>query len=320
MAKFDLSAYKKKKQIADTPKKKEKHVILDKCMHSVLGMPGIPLGHITQIYGLSDTGKTSLLFHAAARAQKQGVLPVVIVTEGKVDWNRARAMGFQYTGDLSEEEQEEDFCLVEEGVETLEQGFEFILGILNDVEMGNLPYDVLIFWDSIGNTVSENEIEIKKDGTIKKKDGMMVAARAISSNMRNISRKVNNSNKVSHPNYAGLVFINHAYTEPPAFPGGPSTVTPYGGKKIWYSSSLVLKTSRRQKLSATKDGVKMGFGIVSKIQVDKNHLTNTAHSGEFVITADRIIPNEKSAIDSYKKETKDQWGVILDENDEKLTS
>lgn len=306
--KFDLEAYKKKRKIADTPKKLDKFIVLDECMHTVLGMPGIPLGHITQIYGLSDTGKTSLLFHTAAQAQAQGILPVVIVTEGKVDWDRARAMGFN-----------PDKAIIEENIFTLEDGFDYLDRILADVEMGELP-DTIIFWDSIGNTMSKDEFELKKDGTIEKKATMMKAAKVISERMRIIGPKVNNSRKVSHPNYAGLVFINHAYTEPPAFPGAMSTITPYGGKKIWYSSSLVLKTSRRKKLAAIKNKIHMGFGIIAKIQVDKNHLTNTAHAGEFVITADRIIPNEKSAIEDYKNETKESWGVILDEHGEEFHS
>jgi len=306
--KFDLEAYKKKRKIADTPKKKEKFIVLDECMHSVLGMPGIPLGHITQVYGLSDTGKTSILFHTAAKAQAQGILPIVIVTECKVDWERARAMGF-----------ERDKAIIEENVETLEQGFDYVDRTLVDVANGELP-DVMIFWDSIGNTMSESEFEVKKDGTTEKKSTMMKAARVISERMRVIDKKVWNTQKVSYPGYAGLMFINHAYTEPPAFPGAKAGTTPYGGKKIWYSSSLVLKTSRRKKLSAIKDGTTMGFAIIAKIQVDKNHLTNTAHSGEFVITADRIIPNEKTAIDYYKVDTKDSWGVILDENGQEFDS
>ena len=79
--------------------------------------------------------------------------------------------------------------------------------------------------------------------------------------------------------------------------------------------SLVLKTQKTKKLSATKGGIDMGFGIVSKITVDKNHLTNTAHSGEFVITADKIIPNEPSAIKDYKDTHKQQWGEELEIKD-----
>lgn len=305
-----LKDYKAKRKLAQTPKKPEKFVELDECLHNVLGMPGLPLGHITQVYGLSDTGKTSLLFHGVAKAQEQGILPIIVITEGKVDWQRARNMGVQYNGDL--DEAADDFIIVEEGVETLEQLFDYVVQILQDAEMGELPHDIMIFVDSIGNTRSEKEFSIdKKTGEVKKDKGMMVAARVISEYMRIISPKVSNSRKISHPSYAGVMFINHAYTEPPAFVGAPSKLVPYGGKKIWYTSSLVLKTARKKPLPATKDGIKMKFGIVSKITVDKNHLTNTAFEGEYVITADKILPNSKAAVDKYKAEHRDNWGEIL---------
>jgi RecA/RadA recombinase len=295
--KFDLDAYKKKIKVSDTPMKKDKFVVLDECMHEILGMPGLPLGHINMIFGPSDTGKTSLLFHAAAQAQKQGILPVLIITEGKVDWDRAQSMGF-----------DPENAIVEEGLEYLEEVYPFMDKITADVSMGNLPQDVMIFWDSVGNTLSKDEVIVNKDGTTEMKATMMKAAKVNSGFLRSLSGKINNTRKVSFPNFVGLTMINTCYTKPPAFPGGMSTQVPYGGDQIWFKSSLILKTKRRQKLTATKDGIKMGFGIVSTISVEKNHLTNTSHSGEYVITGNAIIPNEKTAIDAYKEAHKAEWG------------
>lgn len=296
---FDLEAYKKTIQVADTPLKKDLYVELDECLHPVLGMPGIPLGHITQVYGLSDTGKTSLLFHTAAKAQQQGVLPILIITEGKVDWERAEAMGFDRQN-----------AIVNEGLEFIEDVFDFIDKVTSDVSMGELPSDVAIFWDSLGNTLSRDEVKVKEDGTWEKQSTMMKAAKVVTERMRVISKKINDTRKISYPKAVGLVILNSAYVQPPQFPGAPSKTVPYGGNAVWFRSSLVIKTSRIKKLTATKDGVDMGFGIVSKITVDKNHLTNTAHSGEFVITADQIIPNEPGAIKNYKDVHKSQWGEI----------
>jgi RecA/RadA recombinase len=308
--KFDLDAYKKKIKVSDTPLKPDKFVALDECMHSILGMPGLPLGHISEIYGKSDTGKTSLLFHAAAQAQKQGILPVVIITEGKVDWDRALAMGFDREG----------FALVEEGLEYLEQVYDFMDKICADVGNGELPHDVMIFWDSMGNTMSEREVVLNKDGTSEKKSTMMVAAKTNAERLRVLSGKVNNSRKISFPKAVGVTIINTCYTKPPAFPGGMPTEVPYGGEAAWYKASLILKTKRKQKLTAAKDGIKMGFGIVSSISVEKNHLTNTSHSGDYVITGNAIIPNEKGAIDDYKAAHKDEWGTayIMSEEGEEF--
>ena len=304
--KFDLNAYKKSIKISDTPLKKDKFVALDECMHAILGMPGLPLGHISEIYGKSDTGKTSMLFHAAAQAQKQGILPVVIVTEGKVSWERAAAMGFDRDG----------LAIVEEGLEYLENVYDFMDKICADVGNGDLPHDVMIFWDSLGNTLSQDEVKVNDDGTITKKATMMKAAKVNAERLRVLSKRINNTRKVSFPKAIGVTIINTCYTKPPAFPGGMSSEVPYGGEACWYKASLILKTKRRKKLVATKDKVKMGFGIVSTISVEKNHLTNTSHSGEYVITGNAIIPNEKVAIDAYKEDHKEHWGVleILDED------
>lgn len=304
--KFDLKAYRKKLKVSDTPMKKSKFVELDPCMHEILGMTGLPLGHISQIFGPSDTGKTSLLFHAAAQAQQQGILPVIIVTEGKVDWGRAAAMGF-----------DRESAIVEENLEYLEDVFAFIDGVTADVSMGDLPQDVMIFWDSVGNTLSQDEVKIDpKTGKTEHKATMMKAAKVISQHLRSLSGKINNTRKQAYPNFVGLTLINTCYTKPPAFPGGMSTQVPYGGDQIWFKSSLILKTKRRKKLTSIKDGVKMGFGIVSSISVEKNHLTNTSHSGEYVITGNAIIPNEKTSIDAYKEEHKEQWGTLEIMDDE----
>jgi RecA/RadA recombinase len=296
--KFDLEAYKKSIEVADTPLKPDKFVVLDECLQEVVGMPGFALGHISQIFGPSDSGKTSLLFHAAAKAQEQGLLVCLIITEGKIDLDRARSMGF-----------DPDTAIVNQNCEFLEDVFKFIDKITADVASGEIPQDVLILFDSVGNTLSRDEVEIQADGTWEKKATMMKAAKVISENMRTISKKINDTRKISYPHSVGLVVINQAYTQPPQFPGGMPSLVPYGGNAIWYRSSLVLRTKRTKKLSATKSGIDYGFGIVSKITVDKNHISNTTNSGEFVITADAIIPNDKTAIADYKESRKNEWGT-----------
>src|ERR1700752_2581676 len=115
--KFDLDAYKKKIEGREVQYKKDSFIPVDECLQAVLGLPGIPRGHVTQIYGKSDTGKTSLLFHLAAQCQANGELPIVYITEKKVDWDRAKAMGFDKDG----------AALIEESYSTLEQVFEDML-------------------------------------------------------------------------------------------------------------------------------------------------------------------------------------------------
>ncbi len=297
--KFDLEAYKKTVKTADTPLKKDSYVVLDDCLHEVLGLPGMPLGHVIQVYGKSDTGKTSLMFHTAAQAQKQGVMVVMIITEGKVDWDRAAAMGF-----------DKEAAIVNENCEFLEDVFAFVDKITADVSSGELPFDTMIFFDSVGNTLSKEEVIIAEDGTYTKKPSMMKAAKVITENMRGLSKKINNTRKISYPKAVSFFVVNQAYTKPPSFPGGKPSLVPYGGDAIWYRASLCIRTAKSKKLTAKKNGMELGFGIVSKIAVDKNHISNTTNSGLFVITSDAIIPNEKKAVAEYKESHKDTWGSV----------
>lgn len=293
--KFNLEDYKKSIQVADTPLKKDAFVVLNDALQEVIGLPGFGLGHVNQIFGLSDSGKTSLVFHAAAQAQKLGILPVLIITEGKVSWDRAKAMGV-----------DPDNCVIETA-QYLEEVFTKIDRFVSDVAMGRLPMNALIIVDSIGNTISVDSVKENKDGTSETGGAMMRAAKVIREKMRVYSHKINNTRKVSSPFYVGLVFINHAYTQPPAFPGASSKIVPYGGDAIWFSSSLVLRTKKVKTLKAIVNGQEKGFGIVTKIIVDKNHISNVTNSGEFIITADSILPNTDKALKEYKEKNKDKW-------------
>jgi recombination protein RecA len=295
---FDLNEYKKSIQVADTPLKMDLYVQLNDALQSVLGLPGLPLGHITQIFGKSDSGKTSLVFHAVAQAQKQGILCVLIITEGKVSLDRMKLMGINV-----------DNCIIVY-VDHLEDIFMHVDRTTADVVMGKLPMNTMIFVDSIGNTISVDSITHNKDGTSETGGAMMKAAKVIREKMRVFSHKINNTRKVSSPFTVGLVFINHAYTQPPAFPGAQPSLVPYGGEGIWLASSLVIRTKKSKTLKAVVGGQEKGYGIVSKITVDKNHISNTTNAGEFVVTGDTIIPNEKSALDAYKELHKGSWTTL----------
>jgi recombination protein RecA len=307
MAKFDLDSYKKKIKKREVIYKKDSFIPVDECLQAVLGLPGIPRGHITQIYGKSDTGKTSLLFHLAAKAQAEDELPIIYITEKKVDWDRAAEMGFDKDG----------FALVEESFSTLEEVFDDMLIKLSEQSRGELPKRVVFFWDSIGNTVSKDEFKEEKGKPREVKATMMKAAKVIKGYLRHVGPKINDSRKDGVPYDASLVFLNQAYTKPPAFTGGMSSLVPYGGDGIWYAASLAIQTKKTGKIMATQDGIKKKFAIKSKLTIEKNHINGIEQSGDFVITTNSIIPDEKGAIDAYKADNKDTWGDLdlLEEDD-----
>jgi len=297
--KFDLQAYKKSIKKREVIYKPATFLPVDDCLRAVLGLPGIPIGHIVQIYGKSDTGKTSLLFHLAAEAQKNNILPIIYITEKKVDWDRALQMGF-----------DKENALVEEHLSTLEEVFDDILKKLAEQAREELPKNIVFFWDSIGNTLSKEEFIDDKDGNRDVKSTMMKAAKVIKGYLRHVGPKINETRKIEVPHDASLIFLNQAYTQPPNAYGGISRLVPYGGDGIWYAASLVIQTKRIGKLAAIVNKIEKKFGTRSKITIEKNHINGIEQSGDFVITPTSIIPDEKTAIDNYKAEHKAEWGTF----------
>ena len=297
--KFSLQDFKETIKITPAEYKKREYVELDSCLQEVLKLPGIPLGEITQVYGKSDSSKTSLMFHAAAKAQKQGILPVIIISEGKVDWSRARAMGLEYTGDLPEEERnKEEFIIVEENLKYLEDIFDFIDNkIITNVMNGKLPFNVMIFYDSMGQSISEKSIKInEKTGEREVKNTHMQAAAVKSERLSILMDRCNDTRKMVYPKSVGAFIINHVYTGQPAYSGAPAPEIVKGGNKVKFTATLMIKTKAIKKLEAVVNGATLKFGMVASLSITKNHINGQEFQGEFVVTQDKFLPNDAKSI------------------------
>jgi len=92
---FSLDKFKANKGLASNVKFKEQRWIpFSAALQEALSIPGIPMGHIAMVRGKSNTGKSTMTIETAVNAQKMGVLPVLIITEMKHDWNHWKTMGF----------------------------------------------------------------------------------------------------------------------------------------------------------------------------------------------------------------------------------
>ena len=101
-SKFDLNRFKEKKGLASNVKFKDQRWIpFSPALQEALSIPGIPMGHIITVRGRSNTGKSTTVIEAAVNAQKMGVLPVLIITEMKHDWNLWKTMGFNWFNTMS---------------------------------------------------------------------------------------------------------------------------------------------------------------------------------------------------------------------------
>ena len=156
-SKFDLNKFKEKKGLASNVKFKDQRWIpFSPALQEALSIPGIPMGHIVTVRGRSNTGKSTTTIEAAVNAQKMGVLPVLIITEMKHDWAHWKKMGFEMT-DIANEDGEivdhEGFFIYRDRttLHAIEDIAAFIIDLLDEQKKGNLPYDLLFIWDSIGS-------------------------------------------------------------------------------------------------------------------------------------------------------------------------
>lgn len=299
-----LSDYKKKINHKSVEYKEQDWIDMSPAFKEVTKLPGIPTGHVIMNYGKSDVGKTTMLVEAGAKAQEQGILPILIITENKFSWERAEVMGL-----------DEENCIVYNGVETIEEGCGYVLKHLRDQENGDLPADIIFLWDSVGGTPSEAEHEANENGGGR---AMMETAKVLRAKItRFIGPKINSTRKAAFPYTSTLLIVNHAYTAPPSPPSRVGSIQPYGGDAIWLASTLVFRMggimSRSSKVTATKDKAKVSFAIKSALVVDKNHITNVAARGNILCTDHGFLLDDKSTIDAYKKEYKDGWDLEYDD-------
>lgn len=295
--KFDLEAFKATLQIPKLEEKPDKYVVLNEELQACLGLPGFCLGDISEIYGDSDSGKSSIIFHAAVQCQKQNILPILIIKEKKHRQSRVELMGFDSAN-----------AIINTSCTSLEDMFEFTDKIIAAVNKGKLPKDVMIFIDSLGNANCRAARTDESDGTSLPKNVHMQNAKVMSEWMMLLSDKIGETRFTTCPHYIGLVCTNHVYDK--TVQVGPRTIVmqqPRGGKKRKYVASLEILTKKVKVLTAKVKGVDKSFGMVSKISITKNHLNGVQQSGQFVITEDEIFGNYKGAIDDYKERHRDKW-------------
>ncbi len=303
---LDLGKYKDKIKYKEASYKPQEWVDMSSAFKEVTKLPGVPLGHVIMSYGKSDTGKSTLGIEAASFAQKQGVLPVFIITENKFSFDRAKKMGVNF-----------DNAIVYNGISTIEEGCDYIKQTLDDQESGKLPYDLLFVWDSVGATPSKAEhtkrVEEEHGG-----GGMMVTAKVLRERItRYLARRINDTRNQEYPYLASLVIINHAYEKPPSPPATIGTVVPYGGDGVYLASTLVFRqggiTSRSSKLTAVKDGTEVAFALKSALVVEKNHITNVSTTkGKILCTDEGFMLDDKEIIEAYKERTRGDWNLNYD--------
>ena len=75
--------------------KTQSWILMPKAFQEATKLPGIPECTVVSVIGHSNVGKSTLINHAIASAQKQGIIPVIIDTENSFSFQYAQNMGFK---------------------------------------------------------------------------------------------------------------------------------------------------------------------------------------------------------------------------------
>lgn len=316
-SKFDLSNFKDKKGLSGNVKfKPQQWVPLSNAFQEVTSVPGIPTGHICLLRGHSDTGKTTALIEAAVNAQKAGILPVFIVTEMKWNWEHAMQMGLnveevfdEETGELTD--YQGDFIYADrETIHTIEDVAGFILDLLDEQKKGNLPYDLMFLWDSIGSVPCELSVRSNKNNN-------EWNAGAMSTQFgNNVNQKITLSRKESSAYTNTLVAINKVWTAKPESPMGKPKLMNKGGFAMWFDATFVvtfgnIANAGTSKIKAIKDKKQVEFAKRTNLQIDKNHINGLTTRGKIIMTPHGFINDTDKDLKKYKDDHTKEWSKIL---------
>lgn len=271
-------------------------------------LPGPAMGAINMFLGHTNTAKTTAMILTAIDAIKKGHLPVFIITERKWSWEHAVILGLP--AEKNEDGQWYGDFIFNDSFDYIEQATDYINSLLDEQEKGNLPYNLVFLWDSIGS--------IPCKMTYEGKGGKQHNASALSDKIgMGISARIAKSKKEDYPYYNTLVIVNQPWVDLPDNPFGQPEIKAKGGEAVWLASSLVFLFGNQKKSSinhidATKNGRKVIYAIRTKISVLKNHINGLSYKdGKIIAVPQGFIDDTKESLEQYKKDYSNYWEEIL---------
>jgi RecA/RadA recombinase len=221
------------------------------------GLLGLPYDSIIQIAGAYDSGKSTIAGEFMAFAQQQGVYVILGDAEKKFDKDRFEK---HFGGNAKE------LLVVQSTIISKLAGG--IFKYINVIKEQDPTAKILVIHDSIGGSVSKARANREIDDEKANQPG---------------SEAVENSDYMKHmvatiDRYPGSIvtLLINQMTDKIGF--GQKGQSRSGGHKISFHSSMILEAKKIKTLTKTVNKVVVKTGIITKIKIDKNHLSQTENS------------------------------------------